>query len=94
MADSPAPKPAATSEDLYREIKYVREDIRDLRNQIGGIHHRIDETNRSLGERIHETNRSLGERIDETNRSLNAYFRWTIATLVAMTGILSAVIKL
>lgn len=83
MADSPAPKSAATSEDLYREIKYVREDIRDLRNQIGGIHHRID-----------ETNRVLGQRIDETNRSLNAYFRWTIATLVAMTGILSAVIKL
>ena len=127
MADSPAPKSAPTSEELHRGILHLREDIRDLRNQIGGIHHRIDETNRSLGgridetnrslggridetnrslgeridetnrslgERIDETNRSLGQKIDETNRSLNAYFRWTIATLVAMTGILSAVIKL
>ena len=83
MADSPAPKSAPTSEELHRGILHLREDMRDLRNQIGGIHHRID-----------ETNRVLGQRIDETNRSLNAYFTWTIATLVAMTGILSAVIKL
>ena len=84
MAEGPTPAPA--SEELYREILHVREDVQDLRNQIGGIHHRIDETNRSLGERIvetnrriDETNRSLGERIvetnrriDETNRSLGA----------------------
>ncbi len=94
MAEGPAPKSAPTSEELHRGIIHLREDIRELRNQIGGIHHRIDETNRSLGERIDETNRSLGQRIDETNRSLNAYFRWTMATLVAITGILIAVIKL
>ena len=105
MAEGPAPKPAPTSEELHRGIIYLREDVKDLRIQIVGIHHRIDETNRSLGHRIDETNRSLGQRIDETNRSLGAqiqalhkrldtHFMWTMTTLVAMTGVLIAVIKL
>lgn len=83
MAEGPAPKPAPTSEELHRGINHLREDIRDLRNQVGGIHHRID-----------ETNRVLGQRIDEVNRGLIAHFRWTMTTLVAITGILIAVIKL
>ena len=83
MAEGAAPKSAPTSEELHRGIIHLREDIRELRNQVGGIHHRID-----------ETNRVLGQRIDETNRSLIAHFRWTMTTLVAITGILIAVIKL
>lgn len=115
MTDSPASQPRPASEELHWGISYLREDIQDLRNQVGVVHHRIDETNRSLSEqiqaahhRIDETNRSLSEqiqdlrnqigavhhRIDETNKRMDAYFRWTMTTLVAITGILIAVIKL
>ena len=93
-------------------LAILRDDIKDLRTQIGALHERIDETNRSLGDRIDETNkridetnRSLGERIDETNRSLgeqiralhkrmDTYFLWMMGTLVAITSVLIAVIKL
>ena len=133
MTDSPAPQSRPASEELHWGISYLREDIQDLRNQVGAVHHRIDETNRSLSEqiqdlrnqvgavhhRIDETNRSLSEqiqaahhridetnlslreqiqevhrRIDETNKRMDAYFRWTMTTLIAITGILIAVIKL
>ena len=101
-----------TPEEMPWSISYLRDDIKDLRTQIGALHERIDETNRSLGDRIDETNRridetnrSLGDRIDETNRSLgeqiralhkrmDTYFLWMMGTLVAITSVLIAVIKL
>ncbi len=55
---------------------------------------RIDETNRSLTDRIDEFNRSLSVRIDETNKRLDTHFRWIMGTLVTLTGVLIAVIKL
>ena len=107
MSESTDPQTRAvpTPEEMPWSISYLRDDIKDLRTQIGAIHGRIDETNRSLGERIDEINRSLGERIDETNRSLgeqiralhkrmDTYFLWMMGTLVAITSVLIAVIKL
>ena len=107
MSESTDPQTRAvpTPEEMPWSISYLRDDIKDLRTQIGALHGRIDETNRSLGERIDETNRSLGERIDETNRSLgeqiralhkrmDTYFLWMMGTLVAITSVLIAVIKL
>ncbi len=101
MAEGAAPQSRPTSEELHWGVIYLRGDLQDLRNQVGTVRHRIDEINRSLGERIDETNR----RIDETNRSLgeqilavhkrmDAHFMWIMTTLVAVTGILIAVIKL
>ena len=97
MTDNPTPQPRPISEDLHWGISYLREDIQDLRNQVGAVHHRIDETNRSLGEQIQDLRNQIGavhRRIDETNKRMDAYFRWTMTTLVAITGILIAVIKL
>ena len=114
MSESTDPQTRAvpTPEEMPWSISYLRDDIKDLRTQVGALHERIDETNRSLGERIDETNRridetnrSLGERIDETNRSLgeqiralhkrmDTYFLWMMGTLVAITSVLIAVIKL
>ena len=51
---------------------------------------RIDETNRSLGEQIQAVHR----RVNETNVRMDTHFMWTMTTLVAITGILIAVIKL
>ena len=114
MSESTDPQTRAvpTPEEMPWSISYLRDDIKDLRTQVGALHERIDETNRSLGERIDETNkridetnRSLGDRIDETNRSLgeqiralhkrmDTYFLWMMGTLVAITSVLIAVIKL
>ena len=114
MSESTDPQTRAvpTPEEMPWSISYLRDDIKDLRTQVGAIHgrldetnKRIDETNRSLSERIDETNRSLGDRIDETNRSLgeqiralhkrmDTYFLWMMGTLVAITSVLIAVIKL
>ena len=90
---------------LHDDIQDLRQD---LRTQIGAVNNRIDETNRSLGDRINETNSRIDEtnsRIDETNRSLgeqiralhkrmDTYFLWMMGTLVTITGVLIAVIKL
>ena len=107
MSESTDPQTRAvpTPEEMPWSISYLRDDIKDLRTQVGALHGRIDETNRSLGDRIDETNRSLGDRIDETNRSLgeqiralhkrmDTYFLWMMGTLVAITSVLIAVIKL
>ena len=90
MTDSPNPQSRPAPAELHWGISYLREDIQDLRNQIGAVHHRIDETNR----RIDETNRSLGEQIQAVHKRMDAHFIWTMTTLVAITGILIAVIKL
>ena len=71
MAEGATPQSHPTSEELHWGVSYLREDIQDLRNQVGSVHHRIDEFNRSLSGRIDEFNRSLGERIDETNRRID-----------------------
>ena len=104
----PQTRAAPTPEEMPWSISYLRDDIKDLRTQVGALHERIDETNKRIDEtnrRIDETNRSLGERIDETNRSLgeqiralhkrmDTYFLWMMGTLVAITSVLIAVIKL
>ena len=110
MSESTDPQTRAvpTPEEMPWSISYLRDDIKDLRTQIGVKHGRIDETNKRIDEtnkRIDETNRSLGERIDETNHSLSeqiralhkrmdTYFLWMMGTLVAITSVLIAVIKL
>ena len=108
MAEGATSPSHPTSEELHRGLGYLREDIQDLRNQVGSLHRRIDgtngridetngridETNRILGERIDETARILGEQIRAVHKAMESNFRWTITTLVALTGILIGVIKL
>ncbi|MCY3735292.1 MAG: hypothetical protein OXG13_02750 [Gemmatimonadaceae bacterium] len=97
MADGATSPSHPTSEELHRGLGYLREDIQDLRNQVGSLHRRIDETNGRIDEtngRIDETNRSLGEQIRAVHKAMESNFRWTLTTLVALTGILIGVIKL
>ena len=103
MSESTGPQTRAvpTPEEMPWSISYLRDDIKDLRTQVGAIHgridetnKRIDETNRSLGERIDETNRSLGEQIRALHKRMDTYFLWMMGTLVAITSVLIAVIKL
>ena len=75
-------------------ISYLRDDIQDLRQdlrtQLRAVHDRIDETNK----RIDETSRLLGEQIRAVHKRMDTYFLWIMGTLVTITGILIAVIKL
>ncbi len=88
-------------EDLQELRLQIREDGKDLRLQIAETNQRIDEVNQSLGQRIDQTNQridevnqSLGQRVDQTNKLIDSRFAWLITTMVALTGILIAVIKL
>ena len=76
----------------------IDETHRSLSDRIDETHRslsdRIDETHRSLSDRIDETNRSLSDRIDETNKRMDTHLRWIMGTLVTLTGVLIAVIKL
>ena len=72
----------------------IDEINRSLGDRINETNNRIDETNRSLGDRIDETNRSLGEQIRAVHKRMDTYFLWMMGTLVTITGVLIAVIKL
>ena len=72
----------------------IDETNRSLGDRINETNNRIDETNRSLGDRIDETNRSLGEQIRAVHKRMDTYFLWMMGTLVTITGVLIAVIKL
>ena len=60
------------------------QDLRqDLRTQLETVNNSIDELHRSLSEQL----RAL-------QKSMDTYFLWVMGTLVTMTGVLIAVIKL
>ena len=80
-----------TNRSLGEQIHEVN---RSLGDRINGTNNRIDEINRSLGDRIDETNRSLGEQIRALHKRMDTYFLWMMGTLVTITGVLIAVIKL
>ncbi len=101
MAETPESQATTSSDNTHWGIAYLREDLQDLRLQMREdskelrvqmveTNKRIDETNK----RIDEVNQSLGQRIDDTNKLLESRFIWIITTMVALTGILIAVIKL
>ena len=96
-------------QDLRTQIgavnKRIDETNRSLSEQLHetnrSLGNRIDEFNRSLGDRINETNnrvdefnRSLGEQIRMLHKRMDTYFLWMMGTLVTITGVLIAVIKL
>ena len=101
MAETPESQATTSEDNTHWGIAYLREDLQDirlqmredskeLRGQIAETNKRIDEVNQSLGQRIDETNK----RIDDTNKILESRFTYLITTMVAIAGILIAVIKL
>ena len=85
MTETPDPKslPPQPPEDFRWGISYLREDIQDLRQDVRAIHGRID-----------ETNRSLSQRIDETHRRIDSRFAVLMTTMIALTGLTMAVMKI
>ena len=97
MAETTDPQAASTADNTHWGVAYLREDLQDLRLQmredVKDLRQQIAETNR----RIDETNRRIDEmnkRIDRTNELIGSRFTWLITTMVALAGILAALIKL
>ncbi len=70
-------------DDIQALRAQSHDDIQALYAEIGVVHKRIDETNRALSEQIRAVHKRMG-----------TYFLWMMGTLVAITGVLIAVIKL
>lgn len=83
MDETPESQTPSSPDNTHWGIAYLREDLQDIRLQ-------MREDTKELRLQIAETNK----RIDETNKLLESRFIWTITTMVAIAGILIAVIKL
>ncbi len=82
------------SEQILETNRSLSEQIHEFNRSLDG---RINETNSRIDEtnnRIDETNRSLGEQIRAVHKRIDIYFLWMMGTLVTITGVLIAVIKL
>ncbi len=94
MAETPESQPTSAPDNTHWGVAYLREDLQDLRQQMRedsqDLRQQIREDVKDLRQQIAETNK----RIDETNKRIDSRFAWLITTMVALTGILIAVIKL
>ena len=90
MAETPESEATTSSDNTHWGIAYLREDLQDIRLQ-------MREDSKELRLQMVETNKRIDEtnkRIDETNKILESRFTYLITTMVAIAGILIAVIKL
>ena len=94
MSETPESQASPSPDNTHWGVAYLREDLQDLRQQvrddIKDLRQQIAETNK----RIDEVHRLLSQQIAETNKRIESRFTWLITTMVALTGILIAVIKL
>ncbi len=94
MSETPESQANPSPDNTHWGVAYLREDLQDLRQQvrddIKDLRQQIAETNK----RIDEVHRLLSQQIAETNKRIESRFTWLITTMVALTGILIAVIKL
>ena len=75
------------SDRIDETNRSLSEQIHEVSRSLDG---RINETNN----RVDEFNRSLGEQIRALHKRIDTYFLWMMGTLVTITGVLIAVIKL
>ena len=62
---------------------HLREDLRDIRSEIRDLHTRMD-----------GTNSVMNTRFDALSARLESHLRWTMMAIIAMTGVIAALIKL
>ena len=90
MAETTDPQAASAPDNTHWGVAYLREDLQDLRLQ-------LREDVKDLRQQIAETNKRIDEtnnRINRTNELIGSRFAWLITTMVALAGILAALIKL
>ena len=68
----------------------LRADLQDIRNEIRGLHTRIDEMGASINARLDEVAATTNARFEALTARLDSQFRW----MIGMTGVLATLIKL
>ena len=97
-AANPNPTPSPAPDEIHWGVAYLREDIQDvrqdMRQQTQDIRQDMHQQIEGLRQDMHQQIGLIHSRIDETNKRIDSQFKWLITTMLAMTGILIAVIKL
>ena len=101
----PQPRTVPTPEEMPWSLSYLHDGIQDLRVEVRGLRNEVRTDMQNLRDEVRTDMQNLrdetNKRIDETNRKIRAlhkrmdtYFLWMMGTLITITGVLIAVIKL
>lgn len=71
-------------------VAYLQEDIQDLRNEVRENRQGIQRLDTKINARTDELRQEIGE----LRREMNVQFRWMVATMVAVGGLIVATLKL
>ena len=82
MSDSADPPSSGPEPEVHWAL-HLREDLRDIRSEVRGLHSRID-----------DTNALTNARFEALSTRLESHLRWTMMAMIAMTGVIAALIKL
>ena len=93
MSENTDPQARATSKPQYLRQE-PRTQLETVNNSIDELHRSLDDLINETNNRIDELHRSLSEQLRALQKSMDTYFLWMMGTLVTMTGVLIAVIKL
>ena len=84
MADTPKTPPP---EDMHWGVSYLREDLQDLRHELRdglrNVHGRVDQ----LGQHV-------DDRFDQLSQRMDARFAVALTTMVVLTGVVVAALKI
>ena len=72
----------------------LRANLQDIRNEIRGLHTRIDEMGSSINVRLDEAAATTNARFEALTGHLDSQFRWMIMAMLGMMGILATLITL
>ena len=86
-------------------LSYLHDGIQDLRVEVRGLRNEVRTDMQNLRDEVRTDMQNLrdetNKRIDETNckiralhKRMDTYFLWMMGTLITITGVLIAVIKL
>jgi hypothetical protein len=77
--------------DMRQEVQQLRSEIHGVRDELRGEIHGVRD---ELRGEIHGVRDELRGEIAETNRRLDSRFTWMMTTMIGLTGVIIAVIKL
>ncbi len=88
---TPVPDDFSWGAYLHSDVQELRRDMRQEVQQLRGELYSVRDELRS---EIHGVRDELRGEIAETNRRLDSRFTWMMTTMIGLTGVIIAVIKL